>query len=30
VGLTPMDRALSAWPERLAAWLNRAGLLKKK
>src|SRR5262245_49411378 len=25
-----MDRALSAWPERLAAGLNRAGLLKKK
>jgi acetyl esterase/lipase len=30
VGLAPKDPVLSSWPERLAAWLNGRGLLKKE
>lgn len=29
VGLAPLDRALSSWPERLAVWLEVRGLLRK-
>ncbi len=29
VGLAPNDPMLSSWPDRLAAWLNARGLLKK-
>ena len=29
VGLAPKDPVLSSWPERLAAWLEVRGLLKK-
>jgi acetyl esterase/lipase len=30
VGLAPKDPVLSSWPDRLAAWLNGRGLLKKE
>jgi acetyl esterase/lipase len=30
VGLAPKDAVLSTWPDRLAAWLDGRGLLKKK
>ena len=30
VGLAPGDPVLSSWPDRLAAWLDSRGLLKKK